>query len=79
MTELQAVKTELQQIRTLLQVVAHATNRHIDRHEFAERLGISTSTLDRRIKAGSVPAPVNGKWSLVAVIEWEQSQQRSQV
>ena len=77
MTDTQALHTELKQIRALLQVVAHATNRHIDRHEFAERLGISTSTLDRRIKAGSVPAPVNGKWSLVAVVEWEQSRTQS--
>lgn len=79
MTELQALRTEVQQMRALLQVVAQATNRHIDRHEMAQRLGISTSTLDRRIKDRTVPAPINGRWSLVAVVEWEQSQQRSQV
>jgi predicted DNA-binding transcriptional regulator AlpA len=76
--DLQAIRTELQQMRQLLQTVVATQNRHLDRHEMAQRLGISTSTLDRRVKARTVPAPVNGKWSLATVVEWEASQQQHQ-
>lgn len=76
MTEMQALRHELQQMRQILQMVVSINNRHLDRHEMAQRLGCSTSTLDRRVKARTVPAPVNGKWSLATVVEWEASQQR---
>jgi predicted DNA-binding transcriptional regulator AlpA len=64
-------------LNTLLHYVTQLGNRHLTRHEMAERLGVSPATIDRRAKAGSIPAPVNGRWVLSAVVEWE-NQQASQ-
>ena len=76
--DLQAIRTELQQMRQLLQTVVATHNRHLDRHEMAQRLGISTSTLARRVQSGAVPAPVNGRWPLATVVEWEAAQSQHQ-
>ena len=76
--DLQAIYTQLQQMHQLLQTVVATHNRHLDRHEMAQRLGISTSTLARRVQSGSVPAPANGRWPLAAVVEWEASQSQHQ-
>jgi len=67
---LEEVAGELKAIREFM---ASIGDRHMDRHEFAERLGVSVDTLDRRVKAGSVPRPLNGKWPLSAIVEWERS------
>lgn len=32
------------------------------------------ATLDRRVKAGSAPRPINGKWPLSVVVDWEMQQ-----
>lgn len=67
---LETVAGELRAIREFMEGIG---NKHLDRHEFAARLGVSVDTLARRVKAGSVPQPVHGKWPLSAIIEWERS------
>lgn len=67
---LETVAVELRAIREFMEGIG---NKHLDRHEFADRLGVSVDTLARRVKAGSVPQPVHGKWPLSAIIEWERS------
>ena len=73
---LEDVAHELKAIREFM---AGIGERHLDRHQFAERLGVSLATIDRRVKSGSVPMPTNGKWPLSSVIEWERSQQRGKL
>lgn len=68
---LEAVAVELRAIREFMATIA---DRRLDRKEFADRLGVSPSTLDRRVKAGTAPAPTNGRWPLSEIIEWELSQ-----
>lgn len=67
---LEQVADELRVIREFMATIG---DRHMDRHEFAERLGVSVDTLDRRVKAGSVPKPLHGKWPLSEIVEWERS------
>lgn len=67
---LETVAGELRAIREFMEGIG---NKHLDRHEFANRLGVSVDTLARRVKAGSVPQPVHGKWPLSAIIEWERA------
>ena len=50
----------------------------LDTERLAQRLGISTSTLARRVQSGAVPAPVNGRWPLATVVEWEAAQSQHQ-
>ena len=69
-------ETILREVRNLREFVATIADRHIGRHELAERWDISPATLDRRVKAGSAPRPINGKWPLSVVVEWEMQQKR---
>lgn len=73
MTTIEAISQDVQALR---EFVSHLADRHIDRHEMAKRLGVSPATVDRRAKAGSIPAPINGRWPLSAVVAWEISQTR---
>lgn len=70
---LESVAEELRAIREFM---AGIGERNLDRAQYAERLGISPSTLDRRVKAGTAAKPQNGKWPLSSIIEFEQSQKR---
>lgn len=65
---LDAVANELREIRELLACLA---DRHLSRQEMAARLGVSLSTLDRRVKARSAPPPTQGRWPLSEVLAWE--------
>ena len=56
---------------TLLRAVAE---RHLTRHEMAQRLNVAPSTIDRRAAAGSIPRPRNGRWLLSEVMAWEAGQ-----
>lgn len=67
---LETVAAELRAIREFMAAIG---DRHLDRHEFAERLSVSVDTLDRRVKARTVPQPLNGKWPLSSIVEWELS------
>ena len=58
--DLQAIRTELQQMRQLLQTVVATHNRHLDRHEMAQRLGISTGT------ANPAPARLAGRFGEIS-------------
>jgi transcriptional regulator with XRE-family HTH domain len=58
MTDLVEIAQDLKEIRALLSGIV---DRHISRKEFAERLGVSAATLDRRVKAKTVPLPVDGR------------------
>lgn len=73
MTTIESIASEFTALR---EFVAHLADRHIDRHEMARRLGVSPATVDRRAKAGSIPAPINGKWLLSSVVAWEIAQTR---
>lgn len=73
---LETVAVELRAIREFIATMA---DRRLDRKEFADRLGVSPSTLDRRVKAKTVPAPTNGRWPLSEIIEWEMSQKGSKL
>lgn len=66
MTE--AIIDELKTMREMLAVLAE---RHLDRQEVAQRLGIHPGTLDRWVKAGSFPRPKNGRWLMSDVVKWE--------
>lgn len=61
-------------LQSALSVIDKDHDRFIGRQEMAERLDISPSTLDRRVKSGTVPRPVNGKWLLSEVRDWEMQQ-----
>lgn len=63
-------------LQSALSVIDKDHDRFIGRQEMADRLCISASTLDRRKKAGTVPRPVNGKWLLSEVRDWEMQQKR---
>jgi len=54
-------------------------NRHLTRHEMAQRLNTSPSTIDRWARAGSIPRPRNGRWLLSEVMAWEAGQQGKNV
>lgn len=71
MTTIEAIASEVTALR---EFVSHLADRHIDRHEMAKRLGVSPATVDRRSRAGSIPAPINGRWLLSSVVAWEQRQ-----
>lgn len=74
MTTIESVEFELRAIREFMAQIA---DRRLGRHELAERLGISVATLDRRVKAGSVPLPINGKWPLSVIVQWEMEQRKA--
>lgn len=78
--EVRALREVVADLRTTLHsaiaVIDKDHDRFIGRQEMADRLGVSTATLDRRVKAGTVPRPVNGKWLLSEVREWEMQQKR---
>ena len=65
---LEEVATSLREIREFM---AATNDRSLSREEMADRLGISLSTLGRRIKSGDVPAPEKGRWRLSEVLRWE--------
>ena len=67
-TDLLTIEAKLD---TLLRAVAE---RHLTRHEMAQRLNTSPSTIDRRAAAGSIPRPINGRWLLSEVMAWEAGQ-----
>jgi predicted DNA-binding transcriptional regulator AlpA len=69
------IAQDLKEIRALLHVIV---DRHLDRKEYAARLGVSVATLDRRVKAKTVPLPVDGRWPLSQIIDWE-SQKRGKL
>lgn len=73
---LESVAHDLKAIREFM---ANIGDRRLDRREFADRLGIHPATLDRRVKAGSVPRPVDGRWPLSVILAWEESQQRGKL
>lgn len=63
------VQEELRGIRQLLLTLVKQDDRMVSRQELADRMGITTRTLAKRIEAGQVPAPVHGKWLLSEVLE----------
>lgn len=73
---LEHIAHELKEIREFM---AGIGNTHLDRQQFAARLGVSVDTLARRIKAGTVPQPQNGRWPLTVIQEWERSEKRGKV
>lgn len=60
-----------QDVRSLRDTVLTLLNRRLSRQDMADRMGVTTRTLARMIDAGKVPQPVNGKWLLSEVVEWE--------
>lgn len=70
------LETVAEELRAIREFMAGIGDRRLSRADMAKRLGISTVTLDRRIKSGTVLAPTNGKWPLSEVIEWEKSEKR---
>ena len=71
---LEEVATSLREIR---EFIAATNDRSLTREEMAERLGISLSTLGRRIKSGDVPAPDKGRWRLSEVLKWERQRREA--
>ncbi len=67
----------LRELRELRELLASLAGRHLSRQELADRWNISLATLDRRVKSGSAPRPINGKWPLSRVIEWENQQHQN--
>lgn len=68
-----------QDLRAIREFMAGIGDRRLSRAEFADRLGVHPTTLDRRVKAGSVPRPVDGRWPLSAILAWEESQKRGKL
>lgn len=71
MNEASGIQELRQDVRSLRETVLTLLNRRLSRQELAERMGITTRTLAKRIEAHQVPQPVNGKWLLSDVVEWE--------
>lgn len=71
MTEAAIIQELRQDVRSLRETVLTLLNRRLSRQELADRMGITTRTLAKRIDAGQVPQPVNGKWLLSEIVEWE--------
>jgi len=70
-----AVNEMIRRFDNLERVVVRVLNSRLNRQDMAERLDVSPSTLDRRVKAGTVPRPnADGKWLLSEVVEWEAGQ-----
>lgn len=67
-TTLQELRSD---VRSLRETVLTLLNRRMSRQDLADRMGITTKTLARRIEEGKVPAPVGGKWLLSEIVEWE--------
>lgn len=72
MTEaaIEEVRQELKGLRELMLVLVKKDDRMVSRQELAERMGITTRTLAKRIESGQVPPPVHGKWLLSEVLEF---------
>lgn len=70
-----AVNEMIRRFDNLERVVVRVLNSRLNRQDMAERLDVSPSTLDRRVKSGAVPRPgADGKWLLSEVVEWEAGQ-----
>lgn len=63
--------TIIDELKALREMLSGIAEKHMDRQEVADRLGVHQTTLDRWVKAGSFPRPKNGKWLLSHVIQWE--------
>lgn len=74
MTEAAAIQELSRNVRDLQETVLTLLNRRLSRQDLADRMGITTKTLAKRIDAGQVPQPTNGKWLLSEVVEWERGQ-----
>lgn len=67
---IEEVRQELKGLRDLMMVIIKKDDRLVSRQELANRMGITTRTLAKRIDAGQVPQPVHGKWLLSEVLEF---------
>jgi uncharacterized protein YdbL (DUF1318 family) len=74
MTEASALQELTRKVGDLQATMLTLLNRRLSRQDLADRLGITTRTLSKRIDAGQVPQPVNGKWLLSEIVEWEKNQ-----
>lgn len=67
---IEEVRQELKGLRELMLVLVKQDDRMVSRQELADRMGITTRTLAKRIDSGQVPQPVHGKWLLSEVLEF---------
>lgn len=74
MTEAAALQELTRKVGDLQATMLTLLNRRLSRQDLADRMGITTRTLSKRIDAGQVPQPTNGKWLLSDVVEWEKRQ-----
>lgn len=68
-----AIANELQALREAVLLMARVQGTRLTRQQLAERLGVSTATIARRLKSDRhFPRPDGlGTWLLSDVIEWE--------
>lgn len=64
------LRQDVQGLRDLVLILVKQDDRLVSRQELANRMGITTRTLAKRIDAGQVPQPVHGKWLLSEVLEF---------
>lgn len=71
-----AIATELQALRDAVLLMARVQGTRLTLQQLAERLGVSTATIARRLKSDRhFPRPdVLGTWLLSDVIEWNLKQ-----
>lgn len=72
MTELEALRSQIEALTKAVVYLAQQQGARITRHQMCERLGISGKTLTDRVRRGVVPSPAtDGKWLFSEILEWE--------
>ena len=68
---IEEVRQELKGLRETVLTLCKFIGPHLSRDQMCTRYQVSRNTLARMIETGKVPRPVNGKWLLSEVVEWE--------
>lgn len=69
-TTIEDLRQDVKGLRDLVLILVKQDDRMVSRKELADRMGITTRTLSKRIDCGQVPPPVHGKWLLSEVLQF---------
>lgn len=71
MSELAELRQDVRSLRQTIAVLCNQMGTRLSREQMCDRYQVSRNTLTRMIETGKVPRPVNGKWLLSEVVEWD--------
>ena len=71
MTEIAELRQDVRSLQQMISVLCNQMGARLNREQMCDRYKVSRNTLTRMIETGKVPRPVNGKWLLSEVVEWD--------